>query len=222
MKLLRTVSGWLVTLSMPVFLIMIAVRLLITPLFAQIEYRLPGFPEDTYGFTLDDRLTWSKISIDYLLNAEGIEWLGSFKLADGAPLYNERELSHMLDVKILVQQMIVVHYFLILLLLLTGLWAWRSGWLKTWGGYVAKGGWFTIGLVAFILAGVAISFDALFTAFHKAFFEGDTWLFRFSDTLIRLFPIRFWQDAFIFMGIITLAGAGLCILTGRWLAKRDR
>lgn len=58
-----------------------------------------------------------------------------------------------------------------------------------------------------ILAAVVISFDALFTAFHKVFFVGDTWLFYFSDTLIRLFPMRLWQDAFIFMGIITVVVA---------------
>jgi len=71
----------------------------------------------------------------------------------------------------------------------------------------SKGGWLTLGLIGAILAAVVISFDALFTAFHKVFFVGDTWLFYFSDTLIRLFPMRLWQDAFIFMGIITVAVA---------------
>jgi uncharacterized membrane protein len=31
------------------------------------------------------------------------------------------------------------------------------------------------------------------------FFEGSTWLFPTSDTLIRLFPQQFWVDAFVLM-----------------------
>jgi uncharacterized membrane protein len=36
------------------------------------------------------------------------------------------------------------------------------------------------------------------------FFSGDTWLFAYSDTLIRLFPIRFWEDCFIYIGGFSL------------------
>jgi hypothetical protein len=31
-------------------------------------------------------------------------------------------------------------------------------------------------------------------------------MFLYSDTLIRLFPLRFWQDVFLFAGIITIGG----------------
>jgi uncharacterized membrane protein len=54
----------------------------------------------------------------------------------------------------------------------------------------------------------------LFTAFHAVFFEGDTWLFQFSDSLIRMFPLRFFQDVFIILGVLTLlGGVGLWLLT---------
>jgi uncharacterized membrane protein len=49
-------------------------------------------------------------------------------------------------------------------------------------------------------------FDVFFTWFHGLFFEGDSWLFLFSDTLIRLFPIRFWEDAFLLAAVIALGG----------------
>ena len=35
-------------------------------------------------------------------------------------------------------------------------------------------------------------------------------MFEFSDTLIRLFPERFWRDIFIYVGILA-GGAGLLI-----------
>ena len=64
-----------------------------------------------------------------------------------------------------------------------------------------------IGLIAVV--GIAVNpdiFFRFFAGFHSLFFEGDSWLFLFSDTLIRLFPIRFWQDAFLFAALIALGG----------------
>jgi integral membrane protein (TIGR01906 family) len=48
----------------------------------------------------------------------------------------------------------------------------------------------------------ATSFWQFFTVFHELFFTGNSWQFLFTDTLIRLFPMRFWQDAFLFVGIL--------------------
>jgi integral membrane protein (TIGR01906 family) len=209
---LQRIISILITLIVPFFLMMTAIRLLLSPVFLQVEYRMPGFPPDIYGFTLEDRLYWSQISVDYLMNDAEINFLADQRLTDGSPLYNERELDHMLDVKILVQQMLIAWRILIILLLGFGIWAWRGRWLPAFVHALGRGGWLTIGIIALILFGVAVSFRALFTGFHLIFFEGDTWLFNYSDTLIRLFPMRFWQDGFIFMGVFTLLGAGLLIL----------
>lgn len=219
MKLSQTISGWFLAITMPLFLIMIAVRILITPVFPEIEYRMPGFPDDPYGFTQNDRLHWARISIDYLINPEGIDWLGRFKLNADTPLYNQRELSHMLDVKNLVQTLYRIQIIQLIIFISITLWAWRSKWLRDLGKYLSWGGWITIGLIAAIMIGVATGFDALFTAFHHVFFKGDTWLFLYSDTLIRLFPMRFWLDAFILMGILTLACALASIILGSKMMK---
>jgi uncharacterized membrane protein len=49
----------------------------------------------------------------------------------------------------------------------------------------------------------------LFVGFHQLFFDPNTWTFLFSDTLIRLFPERFWQVAFgaVTLGTGAMAGA---------------
>lgn len=202
---------WAIALIVPFFLIMTSIRLLFTPLFMQIEYRMPGFPADPYGFSLEDRLHWSRISLEYLLNDADIDYLGRQTLPDGMPLYNQRELSHMLDVKILVQQMLTVWSILLAILLAAGLWAYLGRWLPAYLHGLGTGGRLTIGLIVVILIGVALSFRWLFTEFHRIFFEGDTWLFAFSDSLIRLFPMRFWQDGFIAMGLFTILCAVLLI-----------
>lgn len=209
------ILSWLIALIVPFFLLMTAIRALFTPLYPQIVYRLPGFPQDSYGFNLDDRLHWSRISIEYLLNNAGIDYLADQQLMDGQPLYNERELSHMLDVKIVFQGMVTAWTILLVILAGLGLWAWRGRWMPAFLRALSNGGKLTIGIVVFILAAVAISFDALFTAFHRIFFTGNSWLFYYSDTLIRLFPLPFWEMGFILVGVLTLAGAALLIWLGR-------
>jgi len=192
--------SWLVTFLAPLAILMLAVRLLMTPLFLEAEYRMPGFPEDSYGFTLQDRLEWSKPSVEYLLNSAGIDFLADLQFENGEPIYNERELSHMLDVKNIVQLLLKLWYLALALLVLLGVWAWRANWLADYLWGWKRGGFLTAGLLVALAAFAAVSFWQFFTWFHSLFFSGDSWLFEFSDTLIRLFPLRFWQDAVLYIG----------------------
>ena len=211
----RKFAGWLISASVPYMLIMLSIRLLFTPLFLMVEYNMPGFPADPYGFTTRERLKWGTISIQYMYNNEGPEFLGNQAFEDGTPLYNEREVSHMYDVKILLRTTLNIFYVLLgvhaLIIFLSA----RNKSLSTYWHDLSNGGWATIGLIAFILAAVLVSFNQLFTIFHQIFFTGDTWLFLYTDSLIRLFPMRLWQDAFIMMGVLTLAFAIFLALFGR-------
>ncbi|MBL6966001.1 MAG: TIGR01906 family membrane protein [Anaerolineales bacterium] len=216
MNFIKKLSQWVVIILVPVILVLGAVRLLLTPLFVQIEYRMPNFPEDRYGFTQQDRLHWSKFALEYLLNGAGIEYLGDSVFEDGTPLYNERELQHMLDVQVVVEAAMRVLYFSLGFVLLAGVWAQRGDWWWQYRQSIARGGWLTAAILVALIVGILLSFDALFVAFHKIFFEGDTWIFLYSDTLIRLFPVRFWQDAFITVGgLALLGGVGLGYFAGR-------
>ena len=217
MKTLKKVFQALVTISTPFIFLMFAVRVMLTPLFLQVEYNLPGFPPDPYGFTREQRLNFSKISVDYLINNEGIEFLQNQKIDEGTPLYNARELSHMLDVKVLVKNMLTAWLVLLLIWLLLLVWAWRGKWFLDFLLAVSNGGWLTLGIILFLLTAVLVDFDGLFTAFHHLFFEGDTWLFYYSDSLIRLFPMRFWRDAFILTGGITILLALISALSRKRL-----
>jgi len=203
---LLSMKSWFVTLLVPYVLLLLAVRLLLTPFFLEIEYRIPGFPPDTYGFTQADRLHWSKIAWEYLVNRSDITFLGDLRFTDGNPVYNERELAHMLDVKNLVQIVLKVWYVIIGVLFLVGIWAWRGKWVLDYRRDLRRGGWLTVCLVGAIALLAVVSFWNFFAFFHKIFFESDTWLFLYSDTLIRLFPLRFWQDTFLSVGVMTLVG----------------
>ncbi len=220
MKFFKVLTSVAVIILVPVFLLMSSIRVLISPNYPLVEYQMPGFPADPFGFEPDERLEFAQVSVEYLLNNEPISFLGNLKMADGSPLFNDRELSHMLDVKILVQGMLRAWWIILGGLLLIGFFAWRSRWLGTFFQQVMWGGWATVGLVEFLVLSTFLDFSALFTGFHRIFFTGDTWLFYTSDALIRLFPERFWADAFIYIGVITIAGALIAIFGGRALARR--
>ncbi len=202
MKTLYRLFSWLVTLLLPLALTFLGLRLLLTHAFLQVEYRIPGFPPDQYGFTLQDRLHWADLSVDYLVNNADISFLGNLTLPDGSPLYNQRELSHMHDVKKVVKPVLWIGIADWVVLLALGLWARFGSWWSDYLHGLRNGGWLTVGLVALLGIFAGTSFWQFFTVFHELFFSGNSWLFLYTDSLIRLFPLPFWEDAFLFAGLL--------------------
>ncbi|MBE0671469.1 MAG: TIGR01906 family membrane protein [Anaerolineales bacterium] len=219
MKLnLPTFLSYFVSLLTPLALIGLALRILLTPIYYTVEYNMPYFPADEYGFTKADRLQWAPYAVEYLVNGADISYLGDLQFEDGTPLYGERELSHMEDVKGVVQGALRVWYVSVATLIAIAVLASRTGWMLEYLNALKRGGLWMIGLAITLglIAGAGILlnpdiFWSFFSWFHSLFFEGDSWLFYYSDTLIRLFPIRFWQDAFLAAAVIALGG-------GLWLA----
>lgn len=209
----QTFLSWLVAILVPFALIGLGMRALLTPTFLKIEYNMPYFPPDSYGFTKEDRLHWAPYALEYLINSAGISYLGDLKFDDGSPLYNERELSHMEDVKGVTKGALNIWYISLALLIMLGGWSWREGWIQPYRQGLMRGGWLMVGLAGAIglvvVIGMTVNpnvFWDFFTGFHHLFFKGDSWLFLYSDTLIRLFPLRFWQDAFLSAAVIALGG----------------
>jgi integral membrane protein (TIGR01906 family) len=217
---LPSILSFIVSLLTPIALIGLALRIILTPLSYTVEYNMPYFPADTYGFTKEDRLHWTSLAWKYLLNDADISYLGDLKFEDGNSLYNERELSHMHDVKGVIKGALRVWYVSLAVLALIALFAWRSRWIPVYLNGLRRGGWwmvgFSIALGTIVGVGITINpnvFWQFFAFFHSLFFEGDSWIFLYSDTLIRLFPIRFWQDVFLWGAVIALGG-GLALAFG--------
>ena len=216
MNRLAPLASWLIVILVPFALVGVGVRILLTPAFLQFEYRLPNFPPDEYGFTTADRLNWGTYGITYLTNDAGISYLGSLKFADGTPVFNSRELSHMHDVKLVTQGLLRIWWGILGAIILLGVLAWLT---KVWPAFVAglRGGGRLTLLLAVVLGAIGTVggtgsgevFWQFFADFHHLFFSGNSWIFSFSDTLIRLYPIRFWEDAVLYIGIITAVGAAI-------------
>jgi len=207
----------LVSVLVLLILILTGVRLLLTDTFVRFEYQQKSFPPDTYGMTKEERLTYAPIALEFLLNDVPPSFLGDLRFDDGSVMFNERELQHMVDVQVLTQLFLKVWYGSLALFLIIGLAAWKGNWLGEFQKMVSMAGLSTIVVLGTLVLLLMLSFDVVFVGFHRIFFEGDSWLFLYSDTLIRLFPEKFWQDAFLLVGAFSFLG-GLLL----WLGLRRK
>jgi integral membrane protein (TIGR01906 family) len=208
---------WLISLLVPVALILAGVRLIMTPLFLNIEYRTPGFPPDLYGFTLEDRLRWAGVAVDILAQGQDLDAVRALTFEDGTSVYNERELKHWDDVIRLWSVVRRVWWVVLAALAALAVWAWRAGWLGDYSRALGRGGFLTLAVMGAVLLFALLAFGVLFVGFHQLFFPPGTWTFPYSDTFIRLFPQRFWRDTFVAVGLFA-GGAGA--LLWHFLARR--
>ncbi len=217
-KVLIGVLRWVIVLAMPVFLVLTMARLMIGDWFIHYEYAKPGFPADRYGWTQEQRLQLALPSIHFLnspLPAEqAVQMLAQQRQPDSqSELFTRAELSHMADVKRVVDRLWRVQLWAAVLVLggLAILLARRA---TRPGAYLALkwGGIFTGALLLFMALFVVTGFDTFFVQFHEIFFPQGNWTFDYADSLIRLFPEPLWFDAgFMITGGTLLAGILIAI-----------
>lgn len=217
--MLRRVAQLAIILALPVFLALTNVRLLASEAYLRYEYGKPSFPEPMQ-FTVEQRMEFARASVAYLLTGAGIGELRD--LADeSGPIYNERELRHMEDVKVLTGKAFPLQVILgLFVLALVGWMVYQRGESRRAALRGLVGGsvltWVIfVGLTLL----VGLNFNWFFTQFHLILFSGDTWLFPATDSLIRLFPPQFWFDASLLIGVLTLAQA-VVVGGGAWFFGR--
>jgi integral membrane protein (TIGR01906 family) len=215
-KLFLTLVSLYFALCVPVTLTLIGARLLMTPAYLQFEYNRADFPPDTYGFTTADRLRYGQYGLDYLVYNHAIDYLGDLKFDNGQVLFNSRELGHMVDVQMVTRAAFIVLAVLLIVetLLFAGIARRLNGWFAIWRGLIG-GSLLTLLILAAAVISIVVAWEQFFNAFHELFFTSGTWVFEYSDTLIRLYPVRFWQDAAINIGVFAGIGA-LFILAVCW------
>ncbi len=212
---------WLVIIAVPLVLIMGAVRLFSLPWYPSWEYSRTGFPEDPLGMSNTERLRLAKACIQFLNVPHNTELLRSLRFQDGTAVFYDRELDHMDDVKVVYDRMTTAVGLIFLLTLSFTVYVVRKGDKIEVYRALSLGGFLTLILLLMIGIWMLVGFNAFFTAFHGLFFSENTWLFAYTDALIRLFPIRLWQDAG--MGIaLVVAGVSLVLTgVGWWMGWRD-
>lgn len=188
------VVQWLLALALPVCLLVVNLRIVAGHWFVHWEYGKASFPADTYGFSVAERTYLAEICVDYLATSAGLSLLGNAQLSDGSSAFNARELSHMADVKYVYSRMMLAGVVAWVTLVggVGALFGLGHRWRVPAG--LLGGSLLALGLLGAVGVFMLVNWSNFFIAFHGVFFEGDSWLFDYSDTLIRLFPMPFWID----------------------------
>ena len=223
-KTVLNIIKWVIIIAMPFFLGLGMIRAVIAWDYPAFEYQ--RIAPDQYGFTPEERLEYAHATLDYLQrpepSAEVIYLLEDLRLPNSdQPLYNEAEISHMVDVKNLTDAIRTIWWITAVLIFLGLGYLLSQPALRPVGfRAIYQGGWATVIILAAIALFIGVGWSIFFVQFHELLFPPGTWTFRYTDSLIRLFPEQFWFDfALLWTGSILLLGA-VFIGVGYWLMKR--
>ncbi len=200
-------------LLIPILIITAAVRLLATDKFLAFEYGKASFPSDPFGFTNQQRFILASTNIHYVRTHLPNDELSKQTL-NGTPVYNPREISRMVDVRAVFQSIFQVWQAAFILVLFFGFMLWQKGEWKMLASAIQSGGLLTSGFILSIGLLAVFAWQFWFEMFHLFFFKPGSWLFSYSDTLIRLFPMEFWFDATLNISILSLIGGLIIALIG--------
>jgi integral membrane protein (TIGR01906 family) len=217
-RLSVSIFYWLIIVIAPFLLSLLTIRLLLTwdsPSYPEFEY--PRISPDKFGFTNEERAELAEATLEYLRQEEPagevIFMLEQLRLpGTDQPLYNPREIEHMLDVKELadtfqqILQVLGIFYLVGIIYLMarpeTRIDAYRG---------IMYGGLLTTGILLVMVILIFVAWNLVFTQFHELLFPPDSWTFFMDDSLIRLFPEQFWFD----FGLIWTVGI---LIQGLFLA----
>lgn len=232
---------WLIVIIMPFFLGFSAIELMVNNAerYVEFEYAKPNFPRDLAlvnevqqqrlglePFTQAERQELALVAVEYLKRsqpAEDVIYLLEEQTLPGtdSPLYNEAELSHMVDVKHLTDAIsrlnlfasfiVIGGLFVLLLMAPHRELAYRA---------IFRGGVATTALLLLIGLFILLAWNIFFVQFHELLFPPGTWQFAYSDSLIRLFPEMFWFDFGVLLSIVALSLGVITTLAG-WFLSRE-
>ena len=147
--------------------------------------------------------------IGYFNSNEEYISLSVVKNGKSFELFNQREVTHLKDVKGLIRldYRVLLGALIYALGYAVGNLFWRKDWRRLSRGMVG-GSSLTLALMLALVSGTLLGFDQLFLQFHLISFSNEFWQLDPSrDYLIMLFPQGFWYDAFLFCAIATAVGA---------------
>lgn len=149
---------------------------------------------------------------------------------ESVSLYTERETLHMRDVKKIVALVSRVQEgtFLFLFIFATiGFFAPSIDFSTRLRRLVIRGSLITYGIVGAVAAVSMVGFGPMFQLFHELSFANDLWqLDPRTSNLLRMFPLGFWFESTLLIGILSVAEATatlmLLVLARWWQGWRRR
>lgn len=203
----------------PIILVGIPIKLAFTPWFVEFEYTMRNLPPDPYGLDSEARLELALLGLESVLSDEGMEKFKKARLPNGRKAFTEREIKHMEDVKG-VLEIFNTLFYLAVSVWLAGLIIKRS--LRWIGKVLVLSSLLTL-LIGLGSLGISLyDYDLAFEVFHNYVFDPYSWRFSYSDTLLRVYPMKFWFDATVFVLSLSVALTFLTLMGGIYLLKCKR
>jgi integral membrane protein (TIGR01906 family) len=213
-----------VAVLVPPLLATSALRIVTDDWIVSFAYDHGGVPPDRYGLTGPQRTRLALIGLESIRpRSPGVSLLEEARLPGGAPAFDRREVTHMQDVREAVGVAFAVQIATALVLLAASVaLAWRRttrrALLRGW----QAGGIATLGVAAVLGLFMLAAWDRFFVDFHGVFFEGDSWRFSRTDTLLRLYPDEFWTIVAAWIAGLAVAMALVAVAIATLLLRRVR
>lgn len=138
------------------------------------------------------------------------------------PLFSERELLHLRDVKRLLNRTYDAGWAALGFIVAYGLATiyWRRGAARRAFGWAALQAGAAIVALIVALGVIALTgFDAAFRQFHLLFFTNDLWQLSADDRLIQMFPQDFFLETTLLIGGVVIATAVALAALGWFLLR---
>ncbi len=216
----------IVIVCLPLFISFSWMTWVIGPAYPRYEYRKPDFPPDVQPtpLTQTERLELALVAVAFLESWQPAETAVTMLIEQqqphtGLPLYNQRELNHLVDVKHITDTIrwlamaTAVPVIGGLFLLIQHPSTRRAGYLA-----LGRGGLFTLILLSGIAGLILFGWSFFFYQFHGLLFSSGTWSFAPTDSLMRLYPERFFFDVGIVMSVGAWLWGGAVAVVGYLLA----
>lgn len=220
---LVSTAAVVVAATVPVLLVTVSLRLVANDWIVWFEYAHGGVPGDRYGMTSEERRRLARLGLDAILpGGAGIRALEQALLPSGAPAFDEREISHMRDVRRIVVTLFRVQVAAATLLLALSvalvLGRHGRGLLRAW----RAGGALTLAAAATVGLFMLVAWSRFFEDLHGLFFEGSSWRFGETDTLRRLYPDELWMGVAAWISGLTVLLATAIVAGATLLLRRSR
>ncbi len=226
MSLLRPATALIFIAAIPIFLVLSNVRVAATEQRVY-EYSFSQYDADVVTGIERSELDRAASEIISYFRSDDADAL-DIRVADEreiVPLFNQREVLHMRDVRDLIRATFRLHeiafVYIVGYVAAVFLWSGERP-LRRLAQQAMIAGGATVALLAGAAIGVLVGFDRLFTQFHLLSFSNDLWkLSPARDHLIQMFPQGFWFDVTLAVGVATIV-QGLAILGVGWAYVRWR
>ena len=155
------------------------------------------------------------------INKDVLDYLTNKKSSIDNSFFNQKELSHLADVKKIFSSFFLFFYcsIFVFVFLFIVLAIYDKNTLGNISIVLIGGGIISIIASAILLLTVLFGFDSFFTGFHLVFFKPDTWVFGAGDKITTLYTWDFFYDI-TFRAIVTLLVIAKISVVSGFLMKK--